>query len=432
MHTPQPFASSRLSQATLALLGLSVGQVASGADFTSNPITGDFFADTSWAETGGPATGGADRVTINSGADITLSSAFSGTSSSVVTLAGGKLTVANGGSLSSPTGGTVNILNFTASSTLDIAAGGSVSGSRIALTNGSTVATININGTLTLSPSSAPYNMANGANLILNIGTGGLVQQNVGTTTVLNTQSNRRTDLNINGGRYEYTGVTDLPLGNDDLGNGRAAITISSGRFDIGGRNVTWNPAETANTFTYTGGTLANFYGVANQGMLDLVVANFGNSAAKTIDINNQRVDATARTLNLGTAGLSATLGTLQFDIYGATTADQLTGSGVFTLGTGVLIDLGYVGGPIDTQALVGQTYQLFDLENYSGLDATVSSTTWEDGIQSYTVAFTNNLAIDGTVTIASLTAIPEPSSLALLFGATSLLFATQTRRRRA
>lgn len=434
MPTSTQTSPSRLRLTAAAIIGASLCQTAGAADYTSNAVTGDFFADASWAETGSPVTGGADRVTINTGADITLSGAFSGTAPSLVTLAGGKLTVAAGGALSGPTGGTANVLNFTASSVLDIATGGSVTGARIALTNGTTVGTINVNGSLTLTPtnaSTAPYNHANGAQLIFNIGSGGLVQQNGASGTILNTTSNRRTDLNINGGTYEYTGASDLHLGNNGTGSGRAAINITSGRFDLGGRNVLWDSTR-SNTFSWTAGTVANIYGVTDQSMNDLVVNNFGNSAAKTIDINNQRVAATAQTLNLGTAGLSASLGTLQFDIYGTTTADQITGAGVFTLGSGVLIDIGYAGGPIDAIALAGQTYQLFDLTDYSGLDATVSSTVWDDGLQSYNVSFTNNLALDGTITIASLTAIPEPSTFAFGLGAAALLLASQTRRRRA
>lgn len=434
MPTSTQTSPSRLRLTAAAIIGASLCQTAGAADFTSNAVTGDFFADASWAEIGGPVTGGADRVTINTGADLTLSGAFSGTAPSVVTLAGGKLTVASGGALSGPTGGTVNILNFTASSTLDIATGGSVTGARIALTNATTVGTINVNGSLTLTPtnaSTAAYNHANGAQLIFNIGSGGLVQQNGASGTILNTTSNRRTDLNINGGTYEYTGASDLHLGNNLPGSGRAAINITSGRFDLGGRNVLWD-STISNTFSWTGGTVANIYGVTDQSMNDLVAANFGNSATKTIDINNQRVAAAAQTLNLGTAGLNASLGTLQFDIYGTTTADQITGAGVFDLESGVLIDIGYVGGLINATALTGQTYQLFNLTDYSGLDATVASTVWDDGTQSYNVSFLNNLATNGTITITGISVIPEPSSFALLFGATALLFASQTRRRRA
>lgn len=437
MPTSIKTSPSRLRLTAAALLASSLASISSAVDYSSEAVTGDFFADSSWIGSGVPITGTNDRLTIGSGADITLSGTFAGTASSVVTLAGGNLTVADGGALSGPTGGTVNVITFTSSSVLNIEAGGSVTGGRIGtITTAETLATINIAGSLTLTPTSSttsPYALQNSGLTVLtfNVSTGGLFRQNGSAISAFNVQSNRRANLNVSGGTYEYSGATDIPLGNNDGGNGRLELAISSGRFDIGGRNLTWNAAET-NTFSYTGGTLANFYGVTDQGMRDLVAANFGNSAAKTIDINNQRVAATAQTLDLGTADLTASLGTLQFDIYGTTTADQLIGAGVFDLESGVLIDIGYAGGLINATALNGQTYQLFDLTDYSGLDATVASTVWDDGTQSYNVAFTNNLATNGTITISSLTAIPEPSSFALAFGATALLFASQTRRRRA
>ncbi len=190
-------------------------------------------------------------------------------------------------------------------------------------------------------------------------------------------------------------------------------------------------------SFTWNAGTVANLnqpHDYANH-----FFANLGDNAARRIDINDQTLaPGVAKTWNLKSSArdvysrLMGTAGEIQFDVYSATDDDSdsiINATNNSSLGEGVVFAIGYAGDAItDPAAFLGRSYKLLTLlssTDFSAITPSVPDAQWFDGANTWTVSFDNNLAVDGTVSIASI--VPEPATLSVLaMGGLALL-----RRRR-
>ncbi len=244
--------------------------------------------------------------------------------------------------------------------------------------------------------------------------------------------------VQINGGLYDFpTTLGILPVTiSGGTARGRAyPITLDGGK---------WDANFTQNLYLGAGGLVWNAGTVANPGQAHdytiIQVANLGANASRIVDINDQQVlPGAAQTWNLKSAArnvygtLVGTAGTVQFDIYSAFVNDCdsiINAANNSSLGSGVIFDIGYAGGEIsDPTAFLGQDYRLLTLlsgTDYSALLASVPDAVWFDGVREWLVSFSNNVATDGSIRIASIapmqTAIPEPlTALAVLLGAGGL-----------
>ncbi len=207
--------------------------------------------------------------------------------------------------------------------------------------------------------------------------------------------------------------------------NGGTIIFESMGKF-IGG------------TFTWTGGTVFLSSGSAYSGADGNRIFNAWNSNASNVLAFSSQ--STKQTLTFGTTSYPAvngTQGTLSFNIYSSAANDNdllnFIGTSSISLGSGVGLRLNGVSLGGVANDYLGQSYKLFDITTgvYSNLTPTIAATTWNIGGTDYEIGWTNHLATNGTLTIASITAIPEPSAFAALGGLAALAFASSRRRSR-
>lgn len=179
-------------------------------------------------------------------------------------------------------------------------------------------------------------------------------------------------------------------------------VTVSSGTLSLG------SSLTGANSVTVSGGTLTNSANVTlGTGTVIL------NSGAINI-----RGTGTVGTLTLATnQNFTSGIGTLNFDLLGASSFDQIiasgSGTGAFNL-TGTTLALS------GSFASVVGTYQLF-----SGFGGTNNVS--DINITGLGSGLAGSLDTTGLLTIA--TAIPEPSTYAMLTGATVLGFVAYRRR---
>lgn len=392
---PLPFIS--------AFLCLLVVPVAQAIDSTSTSLGGAFNAPTTWQVGGVPVSGASNSFAVQSGAIVTTSSDFASANISIARMLGGTLTVQSGGSVRY--NGAVGLdnqstLNFIAgASTVNIESGGYVHSPRISFA-ASTSATFNISGSLNVSAGGLAYGV--GSSATYNISTGGVYRIAASSLGGAGTSV-----YNVSGGTLLFA----LPAGSSALSANATTWNISSGKVDYSGYAYSWgNPTG---NFNWTGGTMANVYNITQATMRNVVVGDFGASANTILDINTGN---TAHTWDLTSVGMTKTLGTFQFDIFSTTSSDSITSTGVWSLTSGVKIDLGYAGGLIsDVNDYIGQSFTLFNgLTNFTNMNAQVLAATWFDGTNTYDVTFTSNLNTNGSVTIASMAAVPEPSTMAL------------------
>jgi len=177
-------------------------------------------------------------------------------------------------------------------------------------------------------------------------------------------------------------------------------VTVSSGTLSLG------SSLTGANSVTVSGGTLTNS---AN------VTLGTG-SVSMTSGAINIRGTGTVGTLTLATnQNFTSGIGTLNFDLLGASSFDKIIGSG-----TGAFSLSGTTLALSGSFASVVGTYQLFSgfggTNSVSGLTIT--------GLGS---GLSGSLDTTGLLTIA--TAIPEPSTYAMLIGAAVLGFVAYRRR---
>jgi len=183
----------------------------------------------------------------------------------------------------------------------------------------------------------------------------------------------------------------------------------------------TWNSGNMiTNTGAVTSNTEASFF-VSQM-----------TTAAHIVQVSDQ---TSAQTLTFGNGFLAGfTGGTFRFNIYSATAndSDQIVASGPdISLDNAVTLELnGFSLGGVAAD-YIGSTYQLFDDPTYADLTPTLAPATWTIDGNDYTVTFTDNLAVDGSISVSNLTLIPEPSTGLLAALGLLVAFGRRTRCRR-
>jgi len=307
--------------------------------------------------------------------------------------------------------------------------GGGIQSTGVATISGGTVTTHSwvalgregSQGTLTIS---------GGANIVKDGGGAVVVGTNTGGTGI----------INVNGGSFTIAEPgpdnpadpnqvynNDLVLG--ELSGASGTLVQTAGTVTIGGdlRIAGKNPGETGGTGTYTlqGGTLDLTGGAILPGGGTAVFNFSGGRLKNAANINiplNQTGGTIAPGASPGTTAMSAnyTMGsaaTYEAELVGGSnTSDLITVAGTATLA-----------GQLDTVPLggmtVGSTYTILTAGTLAGAFVNAPAGTFsQDGV-TYSISYANN-----AVTLV-VTAVPEPTSLALLgLGAGTFLL----RRRRA
>src|SRR5690606_31367506 len=105
-------------------------------------------------------------------------------------------------------------------------------------------------------------------------------------------------------------------------------------------------------------------------------------------------------------------------------------GNGDFILTSDVKLRLDAIG-PLSgvSSEYVGAAYKLFNDGDYDDITPTLLPVVWNIGGTDYNVGFNNTLSTDGTLTVSSLQAVPEPASVSALVAA-GVLLASRRRRR--
>lgn len=246
-----------------------------------------------------------------------------------------------------------------------------------------------------------------------------------------------------NGGRLQIRG-NSIAAGTMNINTGGTVTVLQGGTSNQlynlnGGYLVYENGLLDIGTITWAGGTVtSNGFGSSiNNYRMQRFVAGLNSNAANVWNLSSktEKVVAVVESgTNVGTNTVSK--GTVEFDVYSsaANNADQIKfeNSGRLNFTADVVFNINGVNLTGNVGDYVGSTYQLFDYAsgNYSGILASISSTIWNIGGSDYEVTFTNNLASNGSITVDTLTLVPEPASAAALLGAGLLGFAALRRRR--
>lgn len=419
-----------LAAVSLSLLAVST----SHALESTSTVTGGVFNDSATWQVGGvPVSGGNNTFYLQSGAEVTLNSDFASTYAAapvgIAKLDNATLNIASSGMLrfngALASQNQAAIYFAAGSSTVNIQSGGYVYSPRVTF-NTAVSGNLNISGTLTTLVGGLNYGANSSATITLN--TGGVYQTSA---TGLNTSVNAGSSsvYNISGGTMIFSNPSGVIAGSSHS----SVWNVSSGTVDYSGYGFAWG-VPLAN-FNWTGGTMANVSGIVHAPMLNVVLGDFGSSANTRIDINNQRVSDTAKTWDIANTALSKNQGTIQFDIYDTASSDAIEGgTGAWNLTTGVKIEIGFAGDLItNAEDYIGQSFNLFTgFSNYAGLNAEVLAALWFDGINYWEITFDSNLSTDGSVTIASMTAVPEPSVIGLAVAGLGLALFRHRKTRRS
>lgn len=181
-----------------------------------------------------------------------------------------------------------------------------------------------------------------------------------------------------------------------------APLFISGGNLSM--RNGTTNLSGLASGL-WSGGRVTTNTSTLGASITTSLMNAWKSNAANTLALS----DKTAKqTLSLG-ANVSSTQGRIAFSVYSSTNYDNdlitlPTSSHSLTLGSGVILQIDGVALPGVAANYIGKSYKLFTLAsgNYSGLAATVPSATWTIGGVAHHIGFTQTLASNGTITVAS------------------------------
>lgn len=281
-----------------------------------------------------------------------------------------------------PSGTTVTIGATSATASLDIRASQTIAGVAKGGTGTSTITQSQTTGTttLTINPSGAGASAADST-------FSGTITDAAGSGRILALTKAGSNTLTLTGVN-SYAGATTISGGTLRLGSG---LTASNG-------------------VTISGGTLSG------NGIATPIALGTGAVSMSTGAIAPGGADfAGAFTLGSG-QNFTTTGGTLNFDLLGASSFDQITGSG---------------GGSF---SLAGTTLALSGLTSVSGTYQLFSGFGGANSISGLTITglgagVTGSLDTTGLLTV---TAIPEPSSAAALVGVLALSAGALRRRRRA
>jgi autotransporter-associated beta strand protein len=372
---------------------------------------------------------GTGFVDIGYGANLTFTSASPAVS--VVADAGNFISNAGTGNVVLNSG--VNLtINGTSGGTFT----GSISGAGAITKNGTAVQTFNgtnsFSGGVTLSGGTLSVSSIN----------------NGGSNGGLGAASNAAANLVFDGGTLQYTGATASTDRNFTINTGKTAIiSVTSNILTMSGASTATNGALTktnggtlilSGSNLYTGTTSVNGGKLFVNGSLasSAVVVGSGATLGGTGTLSHVATINSGGHLAPGDSSTGSGVGTLTFTggltlqagaiydfqlgnsasdkivVNGGTLAGltsgvvtlNLTNSGGFTTGTYTLFDF------------TGATNSNFDAGDFS-VGTAISG-------------FSSSLAISGTTLVLTASAIPEPSTYAVLVGATALAVAAWRRRR--
>ena len=334
-----------------------------------------------------------------------------------------------------------------------------------------TTGTFNVNDThIVTADSGTVWNSAgSGFNVFgtLNINTGASLTSGTGR---LNDGSPTTTGIvNINGGSLSVnrifassaTGNITVNLFSGSLSVTSAATTLSGGetinvsggtmilagslagttKFNMtGGSSVINGLSRWGSINTWTGGTITtnNSTSMNSSGMAAFI-DDFNSSSTNIWNLSSLSAKQTFSYTNANSA-YTVTSGTIEFDVYSATANDNdllsLTNGSLSKImfSSNAHFNINDVNLSGTAASYIGSTYQLLNFSatsnTYTGVLATLDPAVWNIGGQDYNVGFTNNLATNGSITVASLTAVPESSTFGLV--TLALVGIAGLRRRRA
>jgi len=261
---------------------------------------------------------------------------------------------------------------------------------------------------------------------IINVNDGGILTADRYTTSQT---------ININNGGY----FTLTSLGNNDtitnVNAGGTWETFSNAAFNgsnqtLNGGTVIQNNASVRGVDTWNSGTMITNTGSVTSNTEASFFVSQMTTSAHILQVSNQ---STAQTLTFANGFLAGfTGGVFRFNIYSATDndSDQIVATTPdLSLDSAVTLELNGVSLSGTAGDYLGSSYQLFNDATFADLTPTIGSTTWNIGGHEYVVTFTDNLALDGSLTISNLALVPEPSTT-ILFGGALFLLGTFRRRR--
>lgn len=258
----------------------------------------------------------------------------------------------------------------------------------------------------------------------------GIANAGTGTATITQTQTTGTTTLTINptgagpgAADSSFAGtITDGSATGSQPGKILALAKAGSNTLTLTGANNYTGATTVSGGTLKLGSSLANTSGViVSGGTLS------GNDVSANINLGAGSVTLSAGAISAGGAAagsftlaagqnFTATGGTLNVDLVGSSSFDQIFGSGAgsFNLANTTLALSGLTS--------VAGTYQLFD--GFGGTNSVTNLT-----ITGLADGFTGSLDTSGLLTISG-SAVPEPSSVALLAGSAVLGFVSLRRRR--
>jgi hypothetical protein len=228
---------------------------------------------------------------------------------------------------------------------------------------------------------------------VVNISSGNFtVQGNAVSTTSVT--------LNVSGGVYD---VNNSTFGTLNL-SGSGKMIVRQGGF--GGLLPSW-----------AGGTIQVQTGTLGSTATNALFNPWKSNDANRLDLS---FTTTKQTLTLGT-GVNSTMGTLGFNIYGFTNNDSdrlaMTSTHALTLSSGVDLSITGLSLAGTTTDYIGKSFQLFSVNSgiYTNINPTIAPSVFTIGGTDYDVVWGNTLNSNGSLTINSLSVIPEPGTLALV-----------------
>lgn len=250
--------------------------------------------------------------------------------------------------------------------------------------------------------------------------------------------------INVNsGGSFISSSILNNGLTLNVNSGGTATVGRAGGTQNIFGGTMILAGDYTAPSSWTTGTLVTNTFRAAKTGteMGDFLSA-LNSNGANVLQISNQ---ATAQTFSVGRTNQSipfeATAGIFEFRAYSDADNDSdLMRSVVpddtettdLSLSSAVqlrLISEGSLPGTVNDY--LGSSYQLF-LDNsgtYGNITPTLQEVIWDIGGSLYNVEFIDNLSVDGTLVVDSLSVIPEPATAVAIAGLVGLLVAWTRRR---
>ncbi|GAB5561647.1 MAG: hypothetical protein SynsKO_32940 [Synoicihabitans sp.] len=409
---------------------------------------------------------GSGDIALTNGGDLSVSTSFEATTDRAITIDGAGSTLSSSGHLwLNRAGGTTNSIaitdggNLTVGTTLSLADVGSTS-----------IGTLSVSGTDSSSASTGNLYVGYAGQGTATVSNGGTLSTDAQLS--LGTTAGSQGTFNLNaGGTLEVGGAGGIAIG-----AGTGAFNANGGTIQVTGSNLTSSAPMTlgasTNSTVDTNGLNASLSGIlsgtgsltkSGAGTLTLSGANTYTGAttisAGTLNFANSSGSATgtgAVTIANG-AFLTGTgsIGGSLIVASGATiapgnSAGLVTISGDFTLNSGSIINLELGGLTRGTQydafdvtgtAMLGgtlnvtiiddytptgeSTYNLFDAASVGGTFAAINLPTVTNGTWN-----TANLATTGEISL-TVSAVPEPSTFALLFGLAALGFTGARRRRK-